>query len=153
MYFFNVRGIGIERERLEREFRTSHPVAGARTSPLHGLSEGLRSLYFARLETHRLLSSSRGVDCSRSPTHCRKPPALFLYLHPFLEKTAVCGEELVSDYFSRRSQNWTLDYQRHLYGKKTRKKNENSGKNVFVDVCLPACLFIHLFIYYLEVAL
>lgn len=26
-------------------------------------------------------------------------------------------------------------------------------KNVFVDVCLPACLFIHLFIYYLEVAL
>lgn len=27
------------------------------------------------------------------------------------------------------------------------------GKNVVVDVCLPACLFIHLFIYYLEVAL
>lgn len=26
-------------------------------------------------------------------------------------------------------------------------------ENVFVGVCLPACLFIHLFIYYLEVAL
>lgn len=32
-------------------------------------------------------------------------------------------------------------------------KKKKYWENVFVDVCLPACLFIHLFIYYLEVAL
>lgn len=44
---------------------------------------------------------------------------------------------------------------RDIYTKMTTNKQtkSNEEKNVFIDVCLPACLFIHSLIYYLEVAL
>lgn len=62
-----------------------------------------------------------------------------LLIHILLGKQQ-CGTWLVSDYFSRVSQNWTLDYQRHLYKK-------NTGKMcLLVFACLLVYLFICLFI-------
>lgn len=75
--------------------------------------------------------------------YCRSL-TLFL-IHILLENNSVVNnlyQTIFQEY--HRIGHWIT---RDIYTKK------KLGKNVFVDVCLPACLFIHLFIYYLEVAL
>lgn len=73
--------------------------------------------------------------------YCR---TLTLFLIPILlENNSVVNnlyQTIFQEYY--RIGHWIT---RDIYTKK-----KNTGKNVFVDVCLPACLFIHLFIYCLK---
>lgn len=115
----------------------------------NGLWGGFKSLYFARFQSQTLVSSltvataKLSVAASYMCHFYWRIFKLFL-IHILLENNSVVNnlyQTIFQEY--HRIGHWIT---RDIYTKNTRK-------NVFVDVCLPACLFIHLFIYYLEVAL
>lgn len=113
---------------------------------------GFKSLYFAKLKSfsHKLCGQ---FDCD-VVYNCEPHVSVLLQnphtvlIHVLLETNSVLNnlyQTIFQEY--HRIGHWIT---RDIY---TNKEKKILGKNVFVDVCLPACLFIHLFIYYLEVAL
>lgn len=115
-----------------------------------GLWGGFKSLYFARLS---VTNSGDPFDCNNCTVvlSCQLHASVLLQNphtapdpHPF-GKTTVRYMTCIRLFFKSITK---LDA-----GLPETFIQKKYWENVFVGVCLPACLFIHLFIYYLEVAL